>query len=78
MSTASDTPKSIPILVDHDHRRVVGRLVGDIATFAPKTVTDRNMLPAAWQTIESEEVDGKVYVRKARIRAMSIDGSEEP
>ena len=77
MSTPSDTPKPIPLLVDHDHRRVVGYLVGDIATFAPNTVTARHLLPAAWQTIESDVVDGKLYVRKSRITAF-IDGSEEP
>ena len=78
MTKRSEAPEPIPLLVGHDHGRVVGYLVGDIATFAPNTVTARHLLPAAWQTIESDVVDGKLYVRKARVRAFSIDGSEEP
>lgn len=66
----SDT--TIPILLNHDPSKAIGKLEGDIVTFVPRTVTPAMMFQAGWQTLEYEMILGQTYITKARIRELSV------
>ena len=64
---------TIPVLWNHNPEALVGRLVGNVATFLPGKVTHDNMLPAGWRVIRwAEGEDGKRYILEAEILELSV------
>ena len=64
---------NIPLLWNHNRDALVGRLVGNVATFLPGKVTRENMLPVGWRVIRWEDGDdGKLYILEAEILELSV------